>query len=372
LELLRSRAGSAARGRGQVVAIVGDAGIGKSRLIYEFRQTLDRELTYVEGRCVSYDTATPYLPLLEVVRQCSGITEADDVAAIAGKVRSPHLLRLLGVQEGAGELDARSPALLETETFAALRGLILDVSRRRLLVIGLEDLQWMDETSEEFFASLVDCLPGATILLLATYRPGYHAPWLEKSYATQIALQPLPPLDGLSVVHSLAPAEQVPDTTAQLILEKADGNPFFLEELTRALGEEGRLSSGRALPGTIRGVITARIDRLAEGPKRLLQAAAVLGREVSPALLRAVWEGNGTFELHLQDLKRLEFLYEQSGPEGPVYVFKHALTQEVAYESLAPHRRRALRSAAGRALEAMAGEGKERELELAAHPYRKV
>ena len=162
------------------------------------------------------------------------------------------------------------------------------------------------------------------------------------------------------------------DGAAHKILEKSDGNPFFLEELARSIAEENRLGSGRRLPGTIREVITARIDRLADGPRRLLQSAAVLGREVSPVVLKALWDGNGTFDRHLQELKRLEFLYEQAGSDGPVFLFKHALTQEVAYESLLPHRRRSLRAAAGRALEALAVEGKERRLELTAHPYRKV
>ncbi len=369
VEILRARAEAAARGRGKVAALVGDAGIGKSRLLYEFRQTLGVEFTYLEAKCVSYDTVTPYLPLLELVRQCCGVTESDEMAAVVEKVRSPFLLRLLGIADP--ELDAHPDELVEAETFAALRRMLLKASRRRLLVIGFEDLQWIDETSADAVASLVDALPAAAILLVATYRPGYRPSWFDKAHVTELSLQPLPPLDGLSVVHSIL-AERVSDGAAHKILEKSDGNPFFLEELARSLAEESRLGSGRRLPGTIREVITARIDRLAEGPRRLLQSAAVLGREVSPVVLKALWDGNGTFDRHLQELKRLEFLYEQAGSDGPVYLFKHALTQEVAYESLLPHRRRALRAAAGRALEALAVEGKERRLELTAHPYRKV
>jgi transcriptional regulator with AAA-type ATPase domain len=371
VEILRARAEIAARAAGQVAALVGEPGIGKSRLLYEFRQTLGVEFTYLEAKCVSYDTVTPYLPLLELVRQCCGVTESDEMAAVVEKVRSPFLLRLLGIEDPKSELDAQPAELVEAETFAALRRLLLSASRRRFLVIGFEDLQWIDETSADAIASLVDAVADAAILLVVTYRPGYRPPWLDKAHVTELSLQPLPPLDGLSVVHSIL-AERVSDGAAHKILEKSDGNPFFLEELARAVAEESRLGSGRRLPGTIREVITARIDRLPEEPRRLLQSAAVLGREVSPVVLKALWEGNGGFDRHLQELKRLEFLYEQAGLEGPVYLFKHALTQEVAYESLLPHRRRALRAAAGRALEALAGEGKEGRLELAAHPYRKV
>jgi predicted ATPase len=201
--------------------------------------------------------------------------------------------------------------------------------------------------------SLVESLTGAPILLLGTYRPGYRPPWVEKSYATQVALQPLASRDSLVVVRSVAPRERLSEHLTQVILEKAEGNPFFLEELTRAMMEQGALQANVAVPDTIQGVLMARIDRLPDAVKRLLQTASVLGRTFSVRLLEAIWESLDALGPLLGELKRLEFVYEHTGAEEPVYIFKHVLTQEVAYDSLLTTHRQALHTAAGRALEAL-------------------
>ncbi len=367
LELLWSRWAAVLRGRGQVMGIVGEAGIGKSRLLFEFRQSLARErVTYLEGRCLSYGSAIPYLPVLDIIRNNCGITEAHTPEAIAEKVRlsflalgmdpdkwGPYLLHLLGVKDGTDRLAVMSPEAIKAHTLETLRQMSLKGSRQRPIVFAVEDLHWTDKTSEECFASLVENLTGAPILFLLTYRPGYRPPWIEKSYATQMALQPLALQDSLSVVHAILQTESVPDSLRELILTKAEGNPFFLEELACAVGEQGELRPTAAVPNTIEEVLLDRIDRLPEAPKRLLQTASILGREVSLRLLAAIWEGSGGLEPHLRELMRLEFLYEQTGGEEPVYVFKHALTQQVAYESLLGSHRQALHAAAGRALEAL-------------------
>ena len=187
-------------------------------------------------------------------------------------------------------------------------------------------------------------------MLLTTYRPGYRPPWLDKSYATQLALRSLAPTEALTVVRSTRSGAALPAHLEQTIVEKAEGNPFFLEELTRAILEQGALQTAGSVPDTIQGVLSARIDRLPEDHKRLVQTAAVLGREFSRSLLEAIWDG-GAVDPLLVELQRLEFLYERTGAEEPTYVFKHALTQEVAYESLLTTRRQALHAAAGQALE---------------------
>jgi class 3 adenylate cyclase/tetratricopeptide (TPR) repeat protein len=351
------------RDRGQVVGIVGDPGMGKSRLLYEFRQTIgERSVTYLEGRCVSYGAATPYVPIVDIVRTNCGIVDTDPPEVMAAKVRvaldelgmdvgerGPYLLHLLGLKEGAEELTQLTAPALRERTFETLEQMCLRGARRRPLILGVEDLHWTDNASEAFLTSLVDRLGGAAILLVTTYRPGYRPPWMDKSYATQIGLRQLAPEDGAAVVESVVGGGTVTDEVRQAVLAKAEGNPLFLEELTRVVVD--RPDHRHPVPETIRDVLTARIDRLSDVPKRLLQTAAVLGREAPHRLLEAMWEDREPIAPRLAELRRLEFIYEQAAGDDPIYVFKHALTQEVAYESLLDARRRVLHAAAARALE---------------------
>jgi len=354
-------------GRGQVVGIVGEPGVGKSRLLLEFKHALTgRPVRYLEGRCLSFGSTTPFLPVLDLVRATCGLADTDPPEVVIEKVRAaltevgldtatlePFVVHLLGVKDSseppAGRLAGLSPELVKTRTFDILRQMALRDSRRRPLVIVIEDLHWIDRTSEEYLASLVESLAGAPIMLLVTYRPGYRPAWLDKSYTTQLSLARLAPEDSLTVVRSVLPEAVLADPVARLILDKAEGNPFFLEELTRAVGDAGAAASGLTVPDTVHGVLNARIDRLAELPKRLLQTASILGREFSAGLLEAVWAGD-PMEAHLQELIRQEFLYERSGTDEPVYVFKHALTQDVAEATILATRRRELNAAAARAL----------------------
>ncbi len=386
LDLLKNRLASTMAGRGQVVGIVGEAGIGKSRLIFEFRQSLrQKPVTYLEGRCVSYGSAVPYLPVLEMLRQNFGITSAHSPAAAADRVRAgleaiemdadewtPYFLQLLGIKGGEEKLSALSPEAVKSRTLEALRQLILRGSRQRPIIFVLEDLHWIDKTSEECVATLVESLAGTPVLFLATYRPGYRPSWMDKSYATQMAVQPLSTEDSLSVVHSVLRTDQVPESLARLILDKAEGNPFFLEELSRAVGEQGSLHPTLAVPDTVQEVLLARIHRLPDAPKEVLQTASVLGREFPLRLLEAIWDGPGPLEPHLRDLMQLEFLHEQTGSAEPIYVFKHALTQEVAYESLSEARRHALHAAAGRALETFYADRLEDAYERLAYHYART
>jgi DNA-binding NtrC family response regulator/tetratricopeptide (TPR) repeat protein/ABC-type dipeptide/oligopeptide/nickel transport system ATPase component len=385
LEFLETRLASAMAGHGQTVGIVGEAGIGKSRLIAEFRQRLrQKPVTCLEGRCFSYGSAVPYLPILTILRQNFGITGVHSPETITEKVRAglavlemdqdewtPYLLQLMGVKHGEDKLGSLSPEAVKSRTLEALRQLTLRGSRRRPIIFVLEDIHWIDKTSEEWVASLVDSGAGSTILFLATYRPGYRPAWLDKSYAAQIALQPLSSDESLSVVQSILQSEKVPEPLARLILAKAEGNPFFLEELSRSVGEQGNLEPTLTVPDTVQEVLLARMYRLPETTKQAVQTAAVLGREFSLNLLESIWDSPEPLAPHLRTLVQLEFLHRQ--PEGaePVYMFKHALTQEVVYESLSLERRRALHAAAGHALEKLyAGRLEEAYEELAYHYSR--
>jgi predicted ATPase len=211
-------------GRGQVVGIVGEPGMGKSRLLAEWRHPLAaHEVTYLEGHCWSYGSATPYLPILDLLRAHCGLTLNDSAGSITAKVRAdlqrrgmtpdawaPYFLRLLEIQAGTEELVGVSPETLKAKTFEALRQLSLHPSQQYPLVLAVENLHWIDPTSDAFLARLVDSIAGAPLLVLATYRPGYRPPWLEKSYATQVTLQPLSSLESLHIIHTVLQTETAP------------------------------------------------------------------------------------------------------------------------------------------------------------------
>lgn len=355
----------ATRGRGQVVGLIGEPGIGKSRLLYEFWQGVrTQDVTYVDWRCRSYGSALPYLPIRDVVRDDAGITDNDSAPTIVDKVRhavqdvglepdqvAPSLLHLLGVTEGTGPLDTADPEALKAGIVEHLRQLLLRRSRQRPLVVLVEDLHWIDTRSDECLASLADSVGRVPILLTATYRPGYQPRWMDKSYATQLALPPLSRADSRRIMQAVLPRASLADAVTDAILEKSDGNPLYLEELGRGVRTHGDLDVG-GVPHTLQAVLMARIDRLAEVPKRLLQTASVLGRDFSARLLEAVWEGQG-LDAALDELKQLEFLYPDMEADDPLYVFNHSFIQEAAYSTLLAPLRQGLHEVAARALEKM-------------------
>ena len=343
---------------------MGEAGIGKSRLLLELRRSLRGErVAWFDGHCLSYGSAVPYLPIVAILRRSVRIVEGESPASIVRKVRAgleelemdpeewaPYLHDLLGVKEGTERLGVLSREALRTRTVDALRQMSLRGSRQRPIVFVCEDLQWVDGSSEECLAALIGASAGAAVLSLLTYRPGYRPPWMDKSYATQLSLQPLSRGDSQRIVESLLGPRGAQDALAPAILSKAEGNPFFLEELCRTVSEEPD-AAAVAVPDTVEEALRARIDRLSEDVKDALRMASVIGREVPLRLLQAMWQGPGNVEPHLRELTRLEFLFEQTRPPESVYVFKHALTREVAYDSLPAASRQALHAAAARALE---------------------
>jgi DNA-binding NtrC family response regulator/tetratricopeptide (TPR) repeat protein len=366
LDVLSSRLDSAVRGRGQIVAISGEAGIGKSRLIFEFRDSLaGKGVACLEGQCHSHGTAVPYLPILDVLKAACGIKEDDAPAVMADKARTtlleagmdlvetaPYLLHLLDIEHDAERFAALTPDVTKARIFETLRHLTLRRSRQMPLVIVVEDLHWIDSTSEEYLASLAEIVPGARLLLVGTHRDGYRPSWREKSYATQVALQPLAPEESLHIVRSVLGVDQAADALYDLIVAKAEGNPFFVEELARTVREQIGGATPMTVPDTVEEVLGGRIDRLAAEERRLLEVASVVGKDVPFSVVHAV---SGLSEDALtrafERLTSAEFLYETSlGPEIE-YTFKHALTHEVAYGRLLAEPRRTLHARIAEAIE---------------------
>ena len=256
---------------------------------------------------------------------------------------APYLLQLLGVSEDAERLATLSPQTLKTRTFATLQQLCIQRGRQQPLVLAVEDLHWIDPTSEEWLASLVESLALIPLLLLTTYRPGYRPLWTDKSYATQLALTRLTPEASCAVVQSVPQTTPLSDALRREIVGKAAGNPFFLEELTRDVVAHADRHATLVIPDTVQAVLAARMDQLPPEEKRLLQTAAVIGMDVPLPLLQAVAElPDDALNRGLAHLQAVEFLYETRRFPEREYTFKHALTHEVAYEALLQERRRML------------------------------
>jgi tetratricopeptide (TPR) repeat protein len=246
----------------------------------------------------------------------------------------------------------------------------LNACRQRPLILEIEDLHWIDPSSDECLAALVERMAGAPILVLVTYRPGYRPAWIDRSYVTQVALQPLTSRDSLRVVQAVLPTVAPSAPLVPQLLAKADGNPFFLEELARTVMEQGPDVPTRTVPDTVQAVLLARIDRLPTTAKHLLQTAAVIGKDVALPLLQAVTEvSEEAMHRDLGHLQAAEFLYETYAPTALVYAFKHALTQEVAYQSLVRRVRQQYHAHIAQVLEKRFPEVAEAQPELLAHHY---
>jgi tetratricopeptide (TPR) repeat protein len=369
-------------GRGQVVSLVGAPGMGKSRLLDAFRQRLaGQSISYVAGQCLAYGSMTPYLPVLDLLRDYSGIAAEDSLEKQTSQLRAslqqarldpdpslPLLLDLLGLPVAADELGHLSPEARKARTFETIRQVFLASGPHHPLVLAVEDLHWIDPTSEALLASLGDSLAGAAILLLATVRPGYHPRWMDKSYATQIALHPLEPDESRQVVRHVVRDTTLTPVLEQQLLARAEGNPFFLEELAHTVRGQREGAPALAVPDTIQAVLAARVDRLPPAERQLLQAASVLGKDIAVPLLQAIAErSEATLQQELAHLQAAEFLYETRLFPEQAYTFKHALTHEVAYASLPHERRRALHARIVGALEALAGERIAEQVERLAH-----
>ena len=379
LALLRAQLTAVVKGQLRVVGIVGEAGIGKSRLVDEFRRSLSSDdVIWLEGACFSYAHAIPYVPVLAILKASCGIGEADTTAVVTEHLcrrlegldlnveeSLPFLLQLFGVREGTERLAQLTSEKIRRKTLEVFHDMIRAASAGRPVVIAVEDVHWADRASEEILSSLP--MGSGRVLFISTYRSGFQPPpWMGR--ATQIALSSLSPEDSRTMLHSVL-EDDIPESVTRMILDRAEGNPFFLEEIYRTVEDLGDPQTLPEVPGTIAAVLQARIERLPPGPKSVLEAAAVLGREFAWRLLEEVWRGDGALEPHMAVLTELEFLYQRADARGRTYVFKHALILQVADETLSGEQRRQLHAAAGRALETLFADRLEEVYDRLAHHY---
>ena len=349
LALLHDRLAAACVGQGQLVVLVGEPGMGKTRLLTEFYRSLaGQPVTVAVGQCLSYGQASPYLPVRDLVRQVCALAEGDEAAAhIAAVQRWLHesgvrseedvalMLQLLDLPVAPERLARLSPEARLARTFVLLRHLVLHAAQRQPLVLVVEDLHWSDATSEAWLASLVERLADASLLLVVTARPGYWPRWGAHSAATQFGLSPLHAQDSRVVVQAVLGHVTLPAERLREMVAHAAGNPFFLEELASHAREYGQPGTPGLVPETVHAVLAARMDQLPPAAKRLLQTAAVIGTEVPLALLQAIAEQpEEVLQQSLGYLQAAEFLYETRVVPALIYTFKHALTHEVAYRSL--------------------------------------
>jgi class 3 adenylate cyclase/tetratricopeptide (TPR) repeat protein len=358
-------------GQGQVVAIVGEPGVGKSRLTWEFTHSHRTQgWLIIEARSVSYGRATPYLPVVELLREYFRIDAHDDARTIREKVTGrlltldralepalPAFLWLLDVPVDDATWERLEPQQRRQRTLDSVKRLLLRESRAQPAVVVFEDLHWIDAETQALLDSLVESLPTARMVLVVNYRPEYRHVWSGKSYYRLLRIDPLRPASATELLGSLLGADRSLDPLKQLIVERTEGNPFFIEESVRTLIETGVLAGERGaftlagsartltIPATATAILAARIDRLPAADKRLLQAASVIGKDVPFALLERIADmDSDALGRGLLRLQAAEFLYEaQLFPELE-YTFKHALTHQVAYGSLLLERRRSLHS----------------------------
>jgi class 3 adenylate cyclase len=391
LDAARAQAGA---GHGQVIAVVGEAGVGKSRLVDEFVQATETQGWLVlDSAAVAYGQATPYFPVLDLLRRYCHVEEHADTRTIQTKVTEqvqtldaplsdtiPALLALLdALPEDSSFLRLDAPQRRQ-HMFAAFKRLLLRHSQVQPLLLVCEDLHWLDTETQALLDSLIGSLPTVRLLLLVTYRPAYRHGWGSKTYYTQVRLDPLPQASANAFLHALMGNDPSLSALTPLLIQRTEGNPFFLEESVRALveagalvGEPGAYRVAHALPtmqvpATVQAVLAARIDRLPLEAKHLLQTAAVIGMEVPVPLLQVVGELPAeTLRLGLRHLQDAELLYEAHLFPELVYTFKHALTQEVAYGSLLHEQRRVLHARIVEGLAALAGHRMVEQVERLAH-----
>ncbi|MGD9045676.1 MAG: adenylate/guanylate cyclase domain-containing protein [Desulfobacterales bacterium] len=396
LELLIDGFERAKGGRGQAFSIVSEAGIGKSRLLYEFRKAVSSaDVMFLEGRCLSYSSGVAYHPVIDSLKSNFDIRQGDGDSEIREKVKRgleilgldevsslPYLLELFSVKDSGIDQIPMSPEAKKDRIVEVINRITLKGSQIRPLILAYEDLHWSDKSSEEVLKCNLEGLAGAKVLMIFTYRPEFVHTLGGKSYHNQINLNRLSNRESLSMVADLLSTEQIDSELEELILEKTEGVPFFIEEFLKSLNDlkliekinnTCRLAKDIqdvTIPSTIQDVIMARVDSLTDGAKEVLQTGSAIEREFSYDLIKSV-KGLPEQELlsHLSVLKDSELLYERGIYPDTTYIFKHALTRDVVYESILTKKKKNLHEKIGDAVEQLYADRIEEQYELLAHHY---
>jgi class 3 adenylate cyclase/tetratricopeptide (TPR) repeat protein len=391
---LQHAAREARTGHGQIVAVMAEAGVGKSRLFHEFKRTSQSGFLVLETFTVSHGKASAYLPVLDLLWGYFGITSDDDHRTRREKVTKqileldrdlddvlPYLFGLLGIVESVDPHAHMDTQVRKRRTLNAIKRLLLRESLNRPLMMIFEDLQWIDAETQELFDLLADSIGSASILMIVNYRPEYSQQWSNKKYYTYLRLEPLGKASAEEMLSAMLGDGNELKALKRLIIERTEGTPFFMEETVQVLLDEGSLVRNGTLkltrplaelkiPPTVQGILASRIDRLNPLAKDLLQTLAVIGREFTLSLVRAAVEKSDE-ELNplLNDLQLSDFIYEQPAIGDVEYTFKHSLTQEVAYKSVLMERRRLLHDRIGAALETLHAISLDDHLAELAHHY---
>jgi class 3 adenylate cyclase/tetratricopeptide (TPR) repeat protein len=381
-------------GRGQIVAAVGEAGVGKSRLFFEFQAVGQSGCLVLETLSVSHGKASAYLPLIDLLKNYFDIVPEDDARRrrekIAGKIlildraledTLPYIFTLLEVVESDDQLARMDPEIRRRRTLDAIKRLLLRESLSQPLIVIFEDLHWLDDGSRALLNLLTDSIGTARVLMLVNYRPEFTHTWGNKTYYTQLRLDPFGPESSEEMLKALLGDGRELLPLKRVIIGKTEGNPLFMEEIVQALFEQGALVRNGSIklakslgtiqiPSTVQAVVASRIDRLPPEEKDLLQTLAVIGKEFPLRLVREVSEkSDDELQRLLSELQIAEFIYEQPAISDVAYVFKHALSQQVAAGSALLERRRVLHQRVARVLEAQFSETVETQPELIAHHY---
>ncbi|MGD9083621.1 MAG: adenylate/guanylate cyclase domain-containing protein [Desulfobacterales bacterium] len=396
LEILLDGFERAKVGRGQAFSIVSEAGIGKSRLLYEFRKAVSSaDVMFLEGRCLSYSSGVSYHPVIDILKANFDIRQGDGDSEINRKVKKgleiikldeasslPYLLELFSVKDSGIDKIPMSPEAKKDRIIEVINRIAFKGSQIRPLILAYEDLHWSDKSSEEVLKYALEGIPGARVLMIFTYRPEFVLTWGGKSYHNQINLNRLSNRESLSMVTDLLNTEHLDSDLEELILEKTEGVPFFIEEFIRSLNDLNLIEKKHdkcclakdiqdvSIPSTIQDVIMARVDSLPEGAKELLQTGSAIEREFSYDLIKRVKQiPEKDLLSHLSILKDSELLYERGIFPETAYIFKHALTRDVVYESILNKKKKKLHEEIGNAVEELYADRIEEQYELLAHHY---
>ncbi|MBC2716709.1 MAG: AAA family ATPase [Desulfobacteraceae bacterium] len=382
-------------GSGQVVGMVGEAGVGKSRLLLEFRNQLPPdEYTFLEGRCLHYGSAMAYLPFLDILKSHFKIADDDPESLIKQKIEEkilnldqnlqsifPPFQDLLSLKVDDDKYLQVEPSERKIRVFESLRNLFVQESQNRPLIIAIEDLHWIDKISEEFINYFIEWVQNTKILLILLYRPEYTHQWGSKSHYTKVGLTQLGTESSSRLVQAILESGEVVPEIRELVLKRAGGNPLFVEELTHNLLENGSIekknqqyvltkkASDIQVPDTLQGIIASRIDRVEESLKRIMQMASVIGREFAFRILESIMGMREELKSSLLNLQGLEFISEKQLFPELEYIFKHALTQEVAYNSLLQNRKKEIHEKVAQSIEALYPDRLEEYFELLAYHY---